>query len=87
MDEFQKLRELLADQKFPLIFPFKFVIKKDQTKLVDIKRMFDETAEFSVRESRNGNYISITIKQMMLNPDQIIAKYEDMRQIKGIISL
>jgi len=87
MDEFQKLRELLADQKFPLIFPFKFVIKKDQAKLVEIKRMFDETAEFSVRESKNGNYISITIKQMMLHPDQIIEKYVDMRQIKGIISL
>jgi len=87
MNDYDKLKALLAQQNFPLVFPFKFVIKKDQDKLVEIKRVFDETAEFSVRESKNGNYISITIKQMMLQPDHIIEKYEQMKKIKGIISL
>jgi hypothetical protein len=87
MSKYDKLKELLADQKFPLVYPFKFIIKEDQEKLIKIKRIFDETAEYQVRKSKNGNYSSITIKQMMLTTDDIIAKYEQMEEIKGIISL
>lgn len=87
MSKYDKLKELLADQKFPLVYPFKFIIKEDQEKLIKIKRIFDETAEYQVRKSKNGNYSSITIKQMMLTTDDIIAKYEQMEGIKGIISL
>ena len=86
-DKYDKLIELLADQKFPLIYPFKFIIKEDQAKMVKIKRCFDETAEYSIRKSKNGNYSSITIKQMMLNSEDIIQKYKLLEGIEGIISL
>lgn len=86
-DKYAKLRELLANQNFPLVYPFKFIIKEDADKLVKIKRIFDETAEYSVRESKNGNYSSITIKQMMLNTDDIIKRYELLEGIEGVISL
>ena len=87
MSKYDKLHELLANQKFPLLYPFKFIIKEDPEKLVQIKRVFDETAEYKVRKSKDGNYSSITIKQMMLSSEEIIAKYEQMSEIKGIISL
>ncbi|MFT4600782.1 MAG: putative lipoic acid-binding regulatory protein [Arenicella sp.] len=87
MENYDKLKELLEAQTYPLLYPFKFIIKEDQEKLVQIKRIFEETAEFQVRKSKNGNYSSITIKQMMLNTDDIIAKYEQMKGIEGIISL
>lgn len=86
-DKYSKLRELLADQNFPLLYPFKFIIKEDAEKLIQIKRIFDETAEFSVRKSKNGNYSSITIKQMMLTTDDIIKRYELLEGIEGVISL
>ncbi|MEO9531467.1 MAG: DUF493 family protein [Crocinitomicaceae bacterium] len=86
-DKYEKLRELLAEQKFPLLYPFKFIIKEDNAKLIQIKQVFDETAEYQVRKSKNGNYSSITIRQMMLSSDEIIAKYEQMTGIEGVISL
>ncbi|UKN02671.1 DUF493 domain-containing protein [Paracrocinitomix mangrovi] len=86
-DRYDKLRELFEDQSFPLVYPFKFIIKKDQDKMIHIKRIFDETAEISIRESKNGNYSSITIKQMMLSTDDIINRYKLMEEIEGIISL
>lgn len=86
-DKYAKLKELLADQNFPLMYPFKFIIKEDQEKMVKIKRVFDETAEYSIRKSKNGNYSSITIKQMMMSTDDIIKRYQMLENIEGVISL
>ena len=86
-DKYQKLRELFADQNFPLVYPFKFIIKKDEKKIIKIRRIFDETAEIVMRDSKSGKYISITIKQMMLNTDDIIRRYELMEEIDDVISL
>lgn len=86
-DKYAKLKELLADQNFPLMYPFKFIIKEDQDKMVKIKRVFDETAEYSIRKSKNGNYSSITIKQMMMSTDDIINRYQMLENIEGVISL
>lgn len=87
VDKYDKLREMLSNQKFPLIYPFKFIIKQDEEKMITIRQYFDETAEISIRASKNGNYSSITIKQMMLNADDIIIRYQRMESIEGIISL
>lgn len=87
VDKYNKLREVLSDQKFPLIYPFKFIIKQDEKKMIAIRQYFDETAEISVRASKNGNYSSITIKQMMLSADDIIIRYQRMEAIEGLISL
>lgn len=86
-DKYHDLYVLLENQTFPLKYPFKFIIKEDQVKLVKIKRVFDETAEFDIKKSRNGNYTSITIRQMMLTADAIIEKYKQLEGIQGLISL
>ena len=84
-DKYSKLRSILAEYNYPMVYPFKFIFEQDQNKLVTIKRVFDETAEISVKASSKGNYTSITIKQMMLNPEEIINKYEQMENIEGVI--
>ena len=86
-DEIDKLRELLNEQKYPMVNMFKFIVKQDPDKVVDIKRCFDETAEFRTQKSKNGKYISITIKQMMLSADAIIDKYLLVGKIKNVITL
>ena len=86
-DKYAKLREILKDQNFPQVYPFKFIIVKDDQKMIQIKRIFDETAEISTKDSKNGKYLSITIKQMMLSTDDIISRYERMESIDGVISL
>ena len=84
---YEKLYELLKDQKYPKLYMYKFIIKQDKSKLVDIKKCFDETAEYKTQESKNGNFISVTIKQMMLSADDIIAKYELVGKIENVITL
>ena len=86
-EKYDKLKTILKDHNFPMIYPFKFVIKADQDKLVKIKRVFEETAEIHVNASKTGKYTSITIKQMMLNEEAIINCYLQMEKIEGVISL
>lgn len=86
-DKYAKLRALFEERNFPLVYPFKFIIRKDEKKIIRIRQIFDETAEISMRDSRNGKYLSITIKQMMLNTDDIITRYKQMEAIEGVISL
>jgi uncharacterized protein len=86
-DNYEKLRGLLAEKNFPMVYLFKFIIKKDEDKMIRIRQIFEEIAEFSQRESKNGNYNAITIKQMMLNADDIIDKYVQMEKIEGVITL
>ncbi|MEX1001838.1 MAG: DUF493 family protein [Crocinitomicaceae bacterium] len=86
-DKYKKIREILEGYNYPMVYPFKFIFLEDQDKLVQIKNVFDETAEFSVKASKEGKYTAITIKQMMLNAEDIISKYEQMEKIKGVITL
>ncbi|MBK6524348.1 MAG: hypothetical protein IPG07_01645 [Crocinitomicaceae bacterium] len=37
--------------------------------------------------SKNGNYVSISIKQMMLNSEDILLRYERVSKIKNVIVL
>lgn len=86
-DKYQKLKEALEERNYPLQYPFKFIFVKDDQKLIQIKQIFDETAEISLRDSKGGKYTSITIKQMMLSAEDIIIRYRQMEKIQGIISL
>ncbi|MBI3133066.1 MAG: DUF493 family protein [Bacteroidetes bacterium] len=86
-DQASRLKALLDKENYPSVYLFKFIVKNDLSKVVDIKRCFDETAEFETHPSRNGNYISVSIKQMMLNSDDILVRYERVSKIKNVIVL
>jgi putative lipoic acid-binding regulatory protein len=66
---------------------FKFIFEKNEEKLVALKMIFGESAQFLVRESANGKYVSLTIKEMMMDAESIFVRYENVGKIDGIISL
>ncbi|MDG1913351.1 MAG: DUF493 family protein [Crocinitomix sp.] len=86
-DEYDKLRELLENLDYPSVYLYKFIVMQDQNKVVDIKRCFSETAEFNTRPSKNGNYISVSIKEMMLTSEAIIDRYKSVAKIENVIKL
>jgi len=86
-DAYQNLRELLQEQEYPSIYLYKFIVKKNPEKVIEIKRCFNETAEFKTQASKNGNYISVSIKEMMLNSESIIDRYKQVGKIENVITL
>jgi putative lipoic acid-binding regulatory protein len=90
MDEEKKnaLREKLnAIHIWPSVYMYKFIFETNHDKLIQIQTIFGESAQFIKRESANGKYTSLTIKEMMLDADSIFARYEQMAAVPGIISL
>ena len=90
MDEEKKelLRQRLNEVHiWPSTYMFKFIFEKNEEKLVSLKMIFGESAQFLVRESANGKYVSLTIKEMMMDAESIFVRYENVGKIDGIISL
>lgn len=87
-EQFDKLKEVLNKHTvWPTIYMFKFIIPADNQKIALVESKFSETAIISQHESSTGKYISITVKDVMLNADSIIEKYKEMKGIEGLISL
>lgn len=86
---FENLRVKLTEsiKSFPHVYMFKFIVKADNRAMALIEVLFDEDAEILQKQSSKGNYISITIKQVILSVDEIISIYEKASQIEGVMSL
>jgi putative lipoic acid-binding regulatory protein len=86
---FDELRKKLEENitSFPYIYMFKFIIKSDNKTMALVEVIFDSDADIIQKQSSNGNYISITVKQVVLSVDEIISIYEKAAAIEGVISL
>lgn len=86
---FDELRKKLEESidSFPYIYMFKFIIKSDNKTMALVEVIFDDDADIIQKQSTKGNYISITIKQVVLSVDEIISIYEKAAEIEGVISL
>lgn len=86
-EKYNKLKELLEDNpKWPRVYVYKFIVRNLSGKVAEVKQHF-ESAEISENISRNGNFVSISIKEMVTNADHVIQKYKSMENINGLISL
>lgn len=87
-EQFEKLRELLnKENNWPMVYMFKFIIPADNQKIALVEAKFSDEAIILHKESSNGKYFSITVKEVMLNADSIISKYKEMEGIDGLMAL
>lgn len=76
--------KLEAISVWPSLYMFKFIVpaaEKDK-----VKEIFT-SHEVKERPSKNGKYVSLTIKMLANSADQIIDKYKETNKIKGLIAL
>ncbi|HEY0030265.1 MAG TPA: DUF493 family protein [Bacteroidia bacterium] len=86
-EQFEKLRGQLNKEKgWPIIYMFKFIVPSDNRKIALVEAKFSDEAVITQKQSSNGKYISITIKEVMLNADSIIDKYKEMDGIDGLMA-
>ncbi|MBL7935444.1 MAG: DUF493 family protein [Bacteroidia bacterium] len=86
---FDELRKKLEEsiKSFPYIYMFKFIIKADNKTMALVEVIFDDDADIIQKQSTKGNYISITVKQVVMSVDEIISIYEKAAEIEGVMSL
>jgi len=87
-DPYQSLLEKLKEQKgWPMVYLFKFIIPNDNQKLALAERLFGPEAQVQINKSRTGKYLSVSAKEMMINPDEVIKRYREAQKIEGLIAL
>ena len=86
-DSYEKLRLQLENMNWPEIYFFKFIVPNDSELVAKVTALFDEGTDLRLQQSKNGRYISIGAKEMMISPESVIQRYREASNIKGLIAL
>lgn len=87
-DFYSTLRERLHQTtSWPSVYMFKFVLPNDNQKMALLRKIFEQDSRFFEKTSSKGNYISVTVKLVMLDPDEVIAHYRKVAEIEGVMML
>lgn len=85
---FDTLREhLTTSVSWPSVYMFKFIAPAENRIFAMLHDLFPHQAEFTNRHSAGGKYVSITVKEVMINPDEVIDRYQKASAIEGVIVL
>ncbi len=80
--------ELLKNNRWPSDYLYKFIVPTDKQKIAQINAIFDNTgAVIESKQSRKGKYTSLSVMVHLKDPDEVIEKYKEVGQVKGVISL
>jgi len=89
-DFYKKLkRQLEETTNWPSEYLYKFIVKSDADKVVQIENLFDQRgAVINTKASKNGKYTSVSINLIMKSPEDVISKYIEVTDnVEGVISL
>lgn len=86
-DTFEKLRAQLELQEWPNVYLFKFIVPNTPKSIAQATALFSDVSEMNFNESKTGKYVSVSVKEMMMDVDSIIEVYARAAQIEGIVSL
>ncbi len=83
-----RLRERLNEvHQWPSVYMFKFVLEPNDEKLDALLALFPKESEVLRRYSAGGKYVSITVKEVMMSADEIVARHDKASAIPGVIVL
>lgn len=83
----EKLKIQLELQEWPDVYLFKFIVPNDSHKVALVAALFGEGSDISFHPSRTGKYMSVSVKELMLDVDSILEKYNQAAKIEGLIAL
>lgn len=80
--------ELEQAHSFPTEYLFKYILPADQSKIAQLHSIFDNAnAQIFMRDSKKGNYISLTVKAPVNDAHDVVIYYRQAMAIEGIVAL
>ncbi len=73
-----------ANYDWPCLYPFKFIVPRDHSEQV-LDLFADDPV--TANESSSGRFIAYTMEMNMHSCDEVIAVYQRVAQVPGVISL
>lgn len=87
-EEITKFRQkLLETTTFPTVYMFKIIVPSENRTIALVQNLFEAESDILTKESDKGKYTSITVKQVIIDVEEIIAIYEKASHIKGVMML
>lgn len=80
----QKLEESMT---FPSVYMFKLIVPSEHRNIAMAENLFGSEADIHTKESGKGRYTSITVKQVVMNVEEIMDVYKNAVKIEGIMFL
>ncbi|MBI2258037.1 MAG: DUF493 family protein [Flavobacteriia bacterium] len=81
------LKSQLEQLDWPSLYYYKFIIPNTPETLAKVASLFESDSDLSFQPSSKGNYTSVSVKEIAVNAEQVVEKYEKAIQIKGLIAL
>ncbi|WKD86797.1 hypothetical protein KCTC32516_02175 [Polaribacter huanghezhanensis] len=88
-DFYLKLKDSLeATTKFPSEYLYKFIVPAKGNHFMEVEDVFkNKLIKIASKESKNGKYVSLSIRIELSSADEVISYYRKAEKIEGIISL
>ncbi|MBK7173474.1 MAG: DUF493 domain-containing protein [Bacteroidales bacterium] len=84
----QRFKEQLDKSvSWPSVYMFKIIFLADHRRYALVRSKFPDEARFFEKQSSKGKYISITVKEVMLNADEVVKRYQEISEIEGVLLL
>ncbi|MBX2981489.1 MAG: DUF493 family protein [Flavobacteriales bacterium] len=84
-DRMRKALDLV--HSWPAVYMFKFIFEPEQERLDALLALFPEEAEVLRKYSKAGKYLSLTIREVMMSADEVVARYDKAAKVEGVIVL
>lgn len=86
---YERLKEeLRTTSNWPSIYLYKFIVPTDSSKIIAIEEAFNNMgAVINTVQSKTGKFTSVSINVNMESPEHVVAKYQEVSTVEGIISL
>ncbi len=87
-DARERMRKALDQvHSWPAVYMFKFILEPEREKLDALLALFPSEAEVLRKYSKGGKYVSLTVREVMMNAEEVIRRYDRTSQIPGVIAL
>ena len=84
----QRLLDRLNEvHEWPSVYMFKLIFEPETARLEKVLALFPPESELLRKYSAGGKYLSITAREVMINAEEVVARYERAAEIEGVIIL
>lgn len=81
MEQLDKVHE------WPSLYMFKMIFEPDPERLARVLALFPPESEVLRKYSGGGKYLGITVREVMMNAEDVVARYDQASEIPGVIVL
>jgi len=86
-DGIEKLHQLLEKETWPSVYMFKVIFPAEHKTYALVRGVFPDEARFFEKTSSGGKFVSVTVKELMMNADEVITRYKKLSEIDGLLIL